>query len=101
MAYNFKPTNDYYGRYKLENTVVEQVILPSTLRVLGDSTFYRCCALKSVIFREGCKLEQIGKRCFAESGLEEFVAPSRLRKIDAEAFLDCKNLKRVVLNEGL
>lgn len=82
-------------------TQVRHVTFPSTLKEIGCRAFSECRDLRHVEFREGSRLESIGKLCFSGSGLEEFVAPPRLRKIGGAAFWCCKNLKMVVLNEGL
>ena len=69
--------------------------------MIGDHVFECCKCLTRVKFQVGSRLQTIGFRCFANSGLEEFVAPSKLREIGPEAFWECTWLKRVTLNEGL
>lgn len=83
------------------NTCLRQVNLPTTLRALGDYTFYGCNKLRSVAFREGSRLEKIGSKCFSCSGLRKFQAPPGLKEIGQDIFSHCKNLKQIVLNEGL
>lgn len=43
------------------DTMVQQVVLPATLKVLGYGTFYRCNLLWRITLQEGSKLESIGK----------------------------------------
>lgn len=50
-------------------------------------------------FRNGNKLERIGKYCFAESGIETLAIPKALETIGANAFEGCGDL-RIVLVEG-
>lgn len=59
------------GECKKENcsrifsyTEVKLVKLPSTLRVLGDGTFYGCDNLRKVVFEEGSALKMIGTEAF-------------------------------------
>lgn len=85
----------------VNSTHLKRVVLPASLRVLGDSAFQDTKRLRHVTFREGSRLEKIGKYCFAGSGIEEFRAPPSLREIGAGAFELCENLKLVSLNEGL
>ena len=51
--------------------------------------------MKYAAFREGSKLERIGRSCFAESGLEEVWIPKVLKTVGAEAFANCNHLKTV------
>ena len=83
------------------NSRLQRITLPSTLRELGDDTFYGCGRLKRVTFAEDSQLETIGHTCFYSSGIEDFLAPQNLQKIKDGAFSKCANLKRVALNEGL
>ena len=76
-------------------TPLSRVVLPSTLRTMGDCTFYMCEQLKRVIFADESRLEDIGKYCFFESGLEEIAIPSSVRTMDCYAFQQCHNLKKV------
>ena len=93
-------TSKYRGNV-FECSALESIVIPSTLEVLEDYTFYSCRKLTSVTFAEGSRLREIGNHCFAESGLKAFEAPPSLRKICSGAFYCCRNLQRVVLNEGL
>lgn len=87
--------DDTYNSGVFKGAHLKHVTLPSTLKVLGDKTFYRCKKLKSVTFQNGSKLERIGKRCFAESGLEKITIPNSVTTIYGNAFCECKALKSV------
>ena len=76
-------------------------MIPSTLEVLEECTFYLCKNLTSVVFSDGSRLKEIGKECFALTALKRFEAPPSLRKIGSGAFHHCFFLWNVVLNEGL
>ena len=54
--------NDHCGVFS--NTLVKSVTLPSTLRVLGDRTFYGCDKLKCATFAADSQLKTIGDSCF-------------------------------------
>ena len=83
-----------------QNSGLQRVILPSTLRVLGDGTFCYCSKLKSVTFAEGSKLEKIGSGCFQNSGLEEITLPKALTDVDYCAFDGCRNLRTIYVEDG-
>ena len=51
----------YYSEGIFRNTKLRQVALPSTLRVLGDRTFYECESLREITFEKESRLKCIGK----------------------------------------
>ena len=67
-----------------QESALESVRLPSTLRKIAYRTFAGCRSLKAIELPD--RLECIGKYCFSESGLESIKTPSALRTIDAWAF---------------
>lgn len=77
------------------STSIEQIELPSTLKVMGAGIFYKCKRLKCVTFREGSKLEEIGIKCFGSSGIEEITVPNSATIICAGAFERCEALCKV------
>ena len=79
---------------------MRQVILPTTLKVLGDDAFSGCKELKRVTFGEGSRLEEIGSRCFSGSGVEEITIPGGVTVICERAFSECKALRKVSFQEG-
>ena len=78
---------------------LETVILPSSLKEIGNYAFYDCSSLNSIDFPEG--LEVIGEGAFVRTPLTSLTMPSTLRTIGPEAFLECKSLTSVTLNDGL
>lgn len=76
----------YHGVF--EESTVEEVRLPATLRRLEYSVFRKCKNLKKIRLPEG--LEYIGKRCFSESCLEEIIFPPSVRVVGIKAFQYCK-----------
>lgn len=67
-----------------EDSGLEKVFLPSTLRRIEYSAFEDCGDLRTIRLPEG--LWYIGKRCFYRSGLEKIVFPGSLRTVCAQAF---------------
>lgn len=77
---------------------LEEVVLPSTLRVLGKA-FTNCPSLKRIVIPEG--METIsGTIAYYCETLEEVVLPSTLRRIDG-LLEGCPMIETVVLPEGL
>ena len=71
-----------------EESAVENVELPSTLRVIEYDAFMDCKNLKNVQLPE--KLEYVGNSCFYGSGLESIALPSSIRVIGPYAFCECR-----------
>lgn len=88
----------YSGAFR--SARIEHVTLPSTLRLIGDSTFRSCRKLKRVTFAEKSALEKIGKRAFSDSGIVEVTLPGTLREIGNDAFADCRSLQTVRVEDG-
>lgn len=92
-----------YGRLvdKLRNDS-DKIILPDTLKSIGEMVFKNCFYLYEVEFNEG--LEEIDDEAFYECrSLGEYVPiklPSTLKKIGNKSFFNCYNL-HISLNEGL
>lgn len=63
---------------------LESVQLPSTLKVLGQFTFYACKSLKNISLPQG--LERIERNCFEGGVIEELTLPSTLKEVERDAF---------------
>ena len=63
---------------------IENIRIPSTLKVIEAATFCGCMSLKSVEFSEG--LEKIGVGAFTQTGVENIVLPASTKTLAAEAF---------------
>lgn len=74
---------------------VRSVVLPSTLKKVGQFAFTRV-PITSVALPEG--LEEIGYSAFANTGLRSLKLPQSLRRVGPEAFSTCLNLVAVDLN---
>ena len=72
---------------------LESIVLPRTLRVIGERKFAGCKNLKYISFGEDSELEEIGQQAFYGCGFESFVAPPKLKKIGAVAFGNCRSLR--------
>ena len=83
-----------------DTSKVRRVVLPSTLKALGDNTFQRCGKLARVVFAEGSRLERIGSWCFDRSGVEELALPRTLKTIGVGALIACRRLRTIYLDDG-
>ena len=78
---------------------LQHIILPPYIDRLPLSMFRECSSLKSIHFPEG--LENIGRGCFAYSGLTEAHLPDSLRSLELGAFYSCRSLRSVTLPASL
>lgn len=94
---HMKNGGQYYGAF--QESALERVDLPSTLKKIEYNTFRGCKNLKSILLPEG--LECIRKWCFYESALESVEFPPSLRVVAQGAFAECKSLKSAKFCDGL
>lgn len=79
---------------------VTALIVPASVKEIGQYAFYELENLKSVTLNEG--LETIGNAAFDNCyKLPSVVMPSTVKTIGWDAFEDCESLESVTLNEGL
>ena len=78
---------------------MEQIELPTTLKMIGYSAFKNCKNLKSIKLPDS--LEHIGKGCFLGSALGSISIPPELKEIEEYTFYQCENLRTVRFSEEL
>jgi hypothetical protein len=55
---------------------LKSILIPSSVDVLGQSSFFQCKSLESVTFENCSRLERIEESAFSWSGLKSIVTPS-------------------------
>ena len=63
-----------------------KVIVPSSVKILGESAFSWCVNLREVVFEPYSQLERIEKDCFYMCDLREIVIPRSVHYIEDHAF---------------
>ena len=82
-----------------KNMSLRGVVLPETVRAIGDRAFAGCVLLENVGFGHA---ESIGSNAFEGCvSLREINLPGTMVSIGYEAFYKCANLQRAYLAEGL
>lgn len=78
---------------------MQSILLPNSLKVIGQSAFGECDKLKSIVIPKG--VVEIGKTAFyvCES-LATVSLPSSLEIIGDDAFLFCDSLERIIIPIG-
>lgn len=74
--------------------------LPSGVTSIGRQAFCGCSDLGAITFGAGSKLESVGVRAFAGSGLQSITLPRGVEAIGQETFCECANLTEVAFESG-
>ncbi len=78
---------------------IKELIVPSSLKVIKESTFVDMAGLTSIVFEEG--VEEISKNAIKDcANLETITLPSTIKKISTVGFVDCA-IKKVIVPKKL
>ena len=88
-------------RLFMENAQLKKIILPSSLREIGQYAFALCTNITEIIFEEDSMLAEIGEGAFGMTSIEKIELPESLLATGVEAFTGCPNLQEVILPEGI
>ena len=93
------PDKFFYTYYsKPSEFRLESIILPKSIKSIGEKAFFDCKTLTKIELPEG--LESIGDRAFDDcAGLTEVKFPKSLKYISG--FTDCTGLTKVEFSEGV
>ena len=90
----------YGGRLYCGNTLVENLILPSTVTSIGDYQFSGCSLLKSITFHNN--LTTLGKGAFEDcDSLTVVEIPKGISDIPSIVFKECDKLTNVIMPIGI
>ena len=66
------------------HTAIKGIIIPKSVKIIGDDAFNKCKNLTSVILQEG--LESIGNNCFEQTAIKEIVLPKSVKILRDRVF---------------
>ncbi len=83
-----------------KNSSVRKIILPSTLKVIGNYSFLSCLRLREIYIPDSVKSIGIGafRDCYR---LEDVRMPPGLKRIEPETFFCCLSLKKIKIPNGV
>jgi hypothetical protein len=82
-------------------TALVEIIIPSSVKVLGEESFHACRSLSSVTLKSKSKLLRIEKEAFSQTGLVEIVLPASVKVSGEKCFSHCRSLSSVTFESGL
>jgi hypothetical protein len=77
------------------NLNMKEIKMPSTLKKIGNSSFYNCKKLEQIDFSKCTELLEIEDRAFYGCNIKEIKFPSTLKLIGTKSFFNCKKLKQI------
>lgn len=78
----------------------ETVVVPETVRIIGEAAFENCTGIKKLLFTGG--LYEIGRHAFLHcQNLESVILPDKMYVIAEDAFFGCASLESLVIPEGI
>jgi hypothetical protein len=81
-------------------TGLVNIVIPSSVEVLGEWCFSNCESLSSVIFESGSILSRIEEYAFYRTGLIEMIVPSSVEVLGESCFSYCESLSSVTFESG-
>lgn len=83
-------------------TNITKVVIPSTMKTIGENAFENCTSIKEIEFANGCVLDVIGKNVFLGCrSLETISLPDGITVIPEGAFIGCASLSSIKLPANL
>jgi hypothetical protein len=77
----------------------QSMTIPSSISLLGKSSFYGRGLLTSITFQAHPHLERIEERAFSMTGLKSICIPSSVCSLGDETFYSCKSLVSVTIEK--
>lgn len=85
-----------------QDSSLEKIIIPATVKAIGEGAFSLCKNLKTVIFEENSQLTCIENHAFYQCvNLENIELPDSLISINQTAFYECENLKNIFIPKNV
>ncbi len=87
------------GDNAFRNNRISELVIPASVKTIGNFAFYECPELETVTFAGTSSLETIGAYAFATNGIDSITIPASVTSIGAYAFADT-SLETVIFEDG-
>ena len=95
------------GESMFYHSKLKSIKISASVKTIGEGSFYQCSYLKSVTFEDGSQLKTIDGDYYYYSGafadcvaLTSIEIPASVETIEATAFKGCSSLKSVIFEDG-
>lgn len=93
---NYAFSNNFNG-----NTSIKSIVVPNTIRKIGNNAFENCIYIENVSFSSNSQLNFLGNYAFMNcTNLNMVLIPSTVSTIGDFIFLNCENLKQYSYNNN-
>jgi len=101
ISYADKSSNPVYiaGHiYSDETTEIKELVIPESVKSIGDYMFYKCAGLTSLVIPNS--VESIGSYAFYQAdGLKSVQVGNGLKSIGTNAFYKCYRINKVIVSD--
>jgi len=100
QKYKSKPVTGIANEVFYYKTNITDIVLPNTLKYIGNSAFENCYGLKTVTFENNSQLETIGDNAFDGcTVLNKIEIPENVNSVGEAAFIGCINLDEIHIKD--
>jgi len=95
-VYRNKPVTEILRNGFQNTTSLKFVMIPDSIKIIGDHAFSGCTSLEYVVFGKGSQLSHLESSAFSNCiSLKSFSVPAKLRRIEKSTFYRCTALSSV------
>lgn len=88
---------DLWGAF-MNNHFLKKVVLPESLKIIGDGAFHWCTVLEEINFPK--HIEYIGQSAFAHTLITHVEIPGTVKRIGWNAFYNCFKLEKLEFEDS-
>lgn len=96
---NCKTEDDVFPEHFFYGTAIKSIVLPSTIKKIGDCAFQNCPYLTSITIPS--YVSEIGSNAFSGSGLTSIDIPNSVKKMGSYCFWGCTNMETATFNAAV
>ena len=91
----------FIGSSSLARCPITSIYIPYSVIAVGDSAFYGCFELKTVIFAENSQVTTIAGAFYWCKSLTSIIIPANCTELGYQTFYDCESLKTIYIPKAV